>query len=169
MKISKVSISYCIVLATVFVLTSLLNIDVTHYCYTRHNVWQHFIYPFFHANIWHLLGNILCVALLRNRVFKYDTSFWLCIYAVAVIMSFIAFSKLPVCGFSGEIFCALGLSFSTTRKITLSTIITLTIVGVMSFHIAGLLHLMCFVCGTIIGYLYLKLKLLHNDCRILNR
>ena len=63
-------------------------------------------YSFFHANIWHLLGNIVCIWAIKGR-FR-----WVFDYLIAVfVFSLPSLTDLPVCGFSCVIFAEIGRRF----------------------------------------------------------
>ena len=63
-------------------------------------------YSFFHANIWHLLGNIACMWAIKGR-FR-----WFFCYLVAVFAFFLpSLTDLPVFGFSCVIFAEIGRRF----------------------------------------------------------
>ena len=62
---------------------------------------NHFVFHFFHANVWHLLGNGVCLWVMKRMN-------WAASYVVAVLCSFLIVE--PTVGMSGIIFSAIGIN-----------------------------------------------------------
>lgn len=71
----------------------------------------HVLYPLCHANVWHLLANLVCVWMIPCE-FHLSTTF-----LSAVLCSFLPcfVSELTV-GFSGVLFCVVGMSWGRVRR-----------------------------------------------------
>ena len=120
------------------------------------------LYPFSHANIWHLLANILCLFMLRCPLHIFAT------YTIAVIASFIPSFSLYgfLCsdavaaqevtyGFSGVLFAIVGISWGKVHRFRdmLTKNIWFLIIPAFIPHINFLIHLYCLL----LGYLYGRL------------
>ena len=110
-------------------------------------VGNHLLYPFSHANIWHLAGNILCLWMLRCPLHIYAT------YVCAVLCSFLpCFVAEPTMGFSGVLFAMVGISWGKIHRFRdmLKKNIWVLIIPAFLPHINFLIHLYCLL----LGYLY---------------
>ena len=108
---------------------------------------NHLLYPFSHANIWHLAGNILCLWMLRCPLHIYAT------YVCAVLCSFLpCFVAEPTMGFSGVLFAMVGISWGKIHRFRdmLKKNIWVLIIPAFLPHINFLIHLYCLL----LGYLY---------------
>lgn len=120
------------------------------------------LYPLSHANIWHLLANILCLFMLRCPLHIFAT------YTIAVIASFIPSFSLYgfLCsdavaaqevtyGFSGVLFAIVGISWGKVHRFRdmLTKNIWFLIIPAFIPHINFLIHLYCLL----LGYLYGRL------------
>ena len=114
---------------------------------------DHFLYPLCHANIFHLLGNILCLWMLRCPLYIPTT------FVCAALCSFLpCLSTEPTMGFSGVLFSMAGISWGRTgrfidmcRKCLPFVLITLLIPNVNA-----LIHLYCLMAGYLIGLTGIK-------------
>ena len=108
---------------------------------------NHLLYPFSHANIWHLAGNILCLWMLRCPLHIYAT------YVCAVLCSFLpCFVAEPTMGFSGVLFAMVGISWGKIHRFRdmMRKNIWVLIIPAFLPHINFLIHLYCLI----LGYLY---------------
>ena len=108
---------------------------------------NHLLYPFSHANIWHLAGNILCLWMLRCPMHIYAT------FVCAVLCSFLpCFVAEPTMGFSGVLFAMVGISWGKIHRFRdmMRKNIWVLIIPAFLPHINFLIHLYCLM----LGYLY---------------
>ena len=108
---------------------------------------NHLLYPFSHANIWHLAGNILCLWMLRCPMHIYAT------FVCAVLCSFLpCFVAEPTMGFSGVLFAMVGISWGKIHRFRdmMRKNIWVLIIPAFLPHINFLIHLYCLI----LGYLY---------------
>lgn len=150
------------ILTVIFLLTK----DSSSFGYSMDSrLYNHFIYMFYHANIFHLIGN--CYALyfvLNNGMYKWK-HLLLILYSFSVLASFVPISHVPTIGFSAPIFVMIGLNFYPYSK--KSKIITLFIVavGFIFPEINAILHVICLLFGFTFSYFFLKIKSIVNDCK----
>ncbi|WP_367279879.1 rhomboid family intramembrane serine protease [Bacteroides sp.] len=126
--------------------------------------WTHFTYQFLHGSFIHLLSNAYALWFCLN---KKNASFknLLSIYLMSVLASFIIPSSIPTVGSSGMIFSIIGInliSAPTKRNIIYTTIILIT--GFIIPHIAGGIHLTCFILGFTVSAIYKNINRFKNDC-----
>jgi membrane associated rhomboid family serine protease len=121
---------------------------------------SHFLYPFSHANIWHLAANVLCLWMLRCPMHLVAT------YLVAVLCSFLpsfclydsiargGFAALlePTYGFSGVLFAMVGVSWGRIHRFRDMILRNKWYLFTPAFlpHINFLIHIYCLL----FGYLY---------------
>ncbi len=123
----------------------------------------HLLYPFSHANIFHLLANILCLWLLRCQLHLPIT------YATAVLCSFLpsfsfydiadtittatAAGQEPTCGFSGVLFAMVGISWGKIRRFKEMIRRNMWFLVLPAFipHVNALIHLYCILAGYLCG------------------
>lgn len=126
---------------------------------------SHFIYPFFHANIFHLLGNLLGIYFIARHIKSIIVS-----YFIAVIASFIAYSSMPTIGFSGVLYAFIGLSGllfnKNVSKVTIAIMLIYVLIGLLLPTINGFLHITCLVLGCLF---FLIKKKLYGYIRDLQR
>ena len=109
----------------------------------------HCLFPFSHANVFHLAANILCLYMIRFP-FSFAQAF-----AVSFIASFIpaptfqystmSFADLPTCGLSGVIFAAVAQRYAqcTTFTVTLKYLILPAFIASLLPNVNMLFHLYC--------------------------
>ena len=102
-----------------------------------------FGYMFFHANVFHLIANIICIWSIKRH-------YWESV-AIGVICSFAATS--PTIGISGVIFATIGITcgIHMNRKALLYSLATALIIGLMP-SISLLLHIWALIIGYIYGW-----------------
>ncbi len=112
------------------------------------NFWGHVLYPLSHANIYHLLANILCFWMIRTRMHLVLS------YLCAVICSFLpCFMSEPTMGFSGVLFCMVGISWGKVHRFK-DMIWNNKWFLALSFmlpHVNAFIHLYCLFGGYLIG------------------
>lgn len=122
----------------------------------------HFLYPFSHANIWHLAANCLCLFLLRCPLHIFAT------YAIAVLCSFLpsfclfdsmvqggfAALKEPTYGYSGILFAMVGISWGKIHRFRDMILRNKWILIIPAFipHINFLIHIYCLLAGYLYGH-----------------
>lgn len=134
--------------------------------YIRGDVAEHFVYMFFHANIFHLAGNALAAWFTFRKPCRIAAA-----YLVAVLCSFISYSDMPVMGLSSMIYALIGFNTVLMRyplkaKITLALALSL---GLLLPNINGLLHILCFSLSFATAYIYKRIKSLSDDYRHIGR
>ena len=118
----------------------------------------HLLYPLSHANIWHLLANILCLWMLRCPLHLFVT------YLMAVICSFFpsfclglfdgfTLQSEPTYGFSGVLFAMVGISWGRIHRFKDMVIRNKWILILPAFipHINFLIHIYCLMAGYLYG------------------
>jgi len=146
----------------ILVLTYLLPVK---HGYILGSTWEHFVYIFFHANIFHLAGNCYCTWLiLKNN----NSKTLIPLYTLSVLASFIAYNNLPTIGFSAPLFVALGINFHKTKNKKTYIPLLISVLASLPFPLVNTrLHVTCFI----LGYLYTTLKhfikeISHDNSRI---
>ena len=127
---------------------------------------DNFLYPLSHANIWHLLANILCLWMLRCKMHIVAT------YLIAVVCSFLpsfsiydcvmqgGFSALsePTYGFSGILFAMVGVSWGKIHRLRDMIVRNKWYLIIPAFlpHVNFLIHIYCLFAGYLYGTLCVK-------------
>lgn len=109
---------------------------------------RHISYPLCHANIWHLMANILCLWSISCRMHLSSS------YIIAVLCSFLpCFLSEPTTGFSGVLFALVGISWGRTRRFKdmLWRNKWFLVVPVFIPHVNAFLHFYCLVAGYLAG------------------
>lgn len=110
----------------------------------------HLLYPFSHANVWHLLANLLCLWMITCRLHL------LAAFAVAVGCSFLpCFVCEPTMGFSGVLFAVLGMSWGRVRRFKdmIWRNKWFLVVPLFLPHVNGVIHIYCLVVGYFVGWI----------------
>lgn len=109
-------------------------------------LFTHFTCHFFHANIFHLAGNVLCLSILRP-----SPAFLLRAFPVAVAATW--FTDVPSIGFSAVLYAYMGLNALGWRIGAKDWLIFITANLLTAFlpGIAFTLHLMAFSFGMIVS------------------
>lgn len=112
----------------------------------------HLLYPISHANIFHLLGNVLCLWMLRCPL-----HIGIC-YAIAVLCGFLpCLTSEPTMGFSGILFAMAGISWGRTGKFGMMCrkCLPYILICLLIPHVNVMIHVYCLMAG----YLYGTLKI----------
>lgn len=126
----------------------------------------HMLYPLSHANIWHLLANMLCLFMLRCKMHLLAT------YLIAVLCSFMpsfsiydcvmqgGFDALsePTYGFSGILFAMVGVSWGKIHRLRdmVNRNKWFLIIPAFLPHVNFLIHIYCLFVGYLYGTLCAK-------------
>jgi membrane associated rhomboid family serine protease len=141
-------------------------IPITGYSSDDSSLLPHLLYPLGHANLWHLVGNLFILWLLRGETLRLWQD-----YAIAVACSFLPvipglwdfFSTgepLSTVGFSGVLFAELGIRWGAWCRQQQSAKAYLTfcerlmpfvLVGFLIPHINWSIHLYCVIAGLVYG------------------
>lgn len=121
----------------------------------------HLLYPFSHANIWHLLVNICCLWMVRCPMRLYIT------YLIAVLASFLpcltfsfshGFTLMtePTMGFSGILFAMVGMSWGRINQFRNMIWRNKWFLIIPPFlpHVNFLIHIYCMLFGYLAGTVY---------------
>ena len=110
----------------------------------------HFLFHFYHSNIWHLLANASCIYAMRR--FR-----WLESYVIAVVCSF--FIVEPTVGISGMVFAAIGCNLGERGmwKGLLKCGVSAFLFGLLP-GVSMVFHLLCLLNGYFTQYLWRKLN-----------
>lgn len=112
----------------------------------------HLVYMFFHANVFHLLGNMLCLYLVTTNRFISVVEHYTVAYLIAVASSWLSCMSVPTIGLSGFVFAIIGMLTPfvyCTRNII---IIALSLaLGFVIPNSNGLIHLWSFTFGFLYG------------------
>ena len=120
----------------------------------------HLLYHFFHANIFHLAANILCLFLIKFPI-RYLKAF-----LVATFVSFLpcptwqwsqmSFEYIPVCGLSAFLLAVIGIAWGEVS--TFNRMVKTTLLPVAVFSLLPNVNLLIHVYALIFGFVVGKLK-----------
>ena len=105
---------------------------------------NHIIYSVYHANIFHLLINLIVLWNIKNRIDMLHS------FLVAIIASFLPmYVNQPSMGLSGFLFAAFGIMWGNTGRFkeAAKKVMPFILVTMLLPNINGLLHLYCFCTG----------------------
>ena len=108
----------------------------------------HALYPLSHANIFHLLANILCLWMISCEL-HFTTSFLL-----AALCSFLpCFVSEPTMGFSGVLFSVIGISWGNAHRFKdmIWRNKWFLVVPVFIPHVNAFIHIYCLLAGYVVG------------------
>ena len=111
---------------------------------------HHFVYSFFHLNLFHLLINLMVLWSIKNRI---DVTLS---FVAAVASSFLPmFVTEPTMGLSGFLFSAFGIMWGKTGrwKEAAKKAMPFILFTMLLNDVNGLLHFWCFWLGYSIGFL----------------
>lgn len=157
----KCKLVVCLVLVlSFFLLPKFGFISTFHVC--SDSIAAHFLYPLSHANIFHLIVNILCLFMLQCPMRLHIT------YPIAVIASFLPCFTLyglitgsgfllsePTMGFSGVLFAMVGISWGLIHRFRLMLWKNKWFLIIPAFlpHMNLFIHLYCLLFGYLAGHL----------------
>ena len=124
------------------------------------------LYPFFHANVFHLAVNILSVWVLFRRC---KPSRLVAAYLIAFAVYPLSFIR-PVVGFSNMLFAVSGMNTPSFRDKwwtgtgTLVYIATMVLMGLLP-QFSAITHIASFILGTLVAVLVRRCHKLHDDAR----
>lgn len=119
---------------------------------------NHVIYNFFHANIFHLIINLMVLWGIKNKLRPHIA------IPIAVVSSFLPmYVSEPTMGLSGYIFAELGLMWGNTEhwKGAIRKVLPVIIITMLIPNINGLLHLYAFFIGLV--FLYIAKAAAHHE------
>lgn len=111
----------------------------------------HVLYPLSHANVWHLMANILCLWMIPCGLHLSVS------YLIAVLCSFLpCFIGEATCGFSGVLFAIVGMSWGRVKRFRdmLWRNKWFLIIPMFIPHVNALLHIYCLMGGYLVGYFW---------------
>ena len=114
----------------------------------------HLLYPLCHANVWHLLANVLCLWMIPSE------SHLLTAFVCSVLCSYLpCFVTEPTMGLSGVLFAIVGISWGKVRRFRdmFWKNRWFLIIPVFIPHVNAFIHVYCLVAGYVAGR-YLPLK-----------
>lgn len=150
-------------LTTIYLMS--LFVDVPGPGYSRDNLWPHFYYMFFHANVFHLALNCLGAYFLVREIKPLIAA-----YLISVALSFILYAKYPTLGFSAPLLVLVGyygnlLSRNPFREPRLLMAYSILIAGLFNPKLNGLIHIAAMLCGILLSLLNNVIARLRYDYR----
>lgn len=118
------------------------------------------LYSISHANIWHLLANILCLWMIPCPLHL------LVSFLLAALCSFLpCFVTEPTMGFSGVLFSMVGISWGMTGRFRdmLWKNKWFLVIPIFVPHVNAFIHLYCIVVGYLAGVVYGRLSFRGNE------
>lgn len=115
--------------------------------------WTHFVYMFFHANIFHLIGNCYALFFLLNKRNIIPA------YLIAVIASFLPMN--PTVGVSSMIFAIIGMC-RINSKFQKVFFYSYLVLGLIIPGINGTIHISSFVLGSLYKWCITNYNLFNN-------
>ena len=119
----------------------------------------HVLYPLSHANVWHLMANILCLWMIPCGLHLSVS------YLIAALCSFLpCFIGEATCGFSGVLFAIVGMSWGRVKRFRdmLWRNKWFLIIPMFIPHVNALLHIYCLMAGYLVGYFWRDNIALHG-------
>ena len=118
------------------------------------------LYSFYHVNVFHLAGNLVCLWLIRGRMELLPS------YVIAVISALLPQFTTPVYGFSGVLFSLVGLRYGKYSNFLTMFKKCGWVLGLTIFipNVAVLLHAYCLVLGYVYGYGARYISLSRGKC-----
>lgn len=105
-------------------------------------LFNHFVYMFFHGNIIHLLSNLYALRVMPMRNLPVA-------FGIAILCSFVCYTDYPTVGFSGVIFALYGMNCDQYRIAAKTWMIVLftLLIGFVFSRFNNTLHIACFTVG----------------------
>lgn len=113
----------------------------------------HLLYPFLHANIFHLAVNLIVLWSIRNKME------WIKASLISFVASYLPmYVSEPTVGLSGFLFAVFGLMWGKANRLydATKTAAPIIIVSMLLPHVNGLLHLYAFALGYLMNNLILR-------------
>ncbi len=160
MKDSHIKIVLTLVLCLSYCFLPKYGFTPFHGSLSGHTLATHLLYPFSHANVFHLLANIVCLWWLRSLHLPVT-------YIIAVLCSFLPSFSLygffagqgfalaePTYGFSGIIFAVVGVSWGKVHRFRDMLWRNKWFLIITTFlpHVNFLIHLYCLLLGFLYGF-----------------
>ena len=160
------TIEKCVV--TVLLTVCFMSLPATGYTNgDMENGEAHLLYIVSHANVWHLAGNLLCLWLMRRRLYLYSSL--MIAFLASYIPAFSIYGDMGVTlGFSGVLFAIVGTKWgvycdacrrtedaSICHKSVerfLMKVLPFAIVGILIPHVNWCLHTYCLLAGFAYGW-----------------
>lgn len=124
--------------------------------YTNNSEWHtHILYMLAHANIFHLLGNLLCLWMIRGGLNLFSSVF------IAFACSFLpAFTLEPTMGFSGVIFAIVGSKWGAYGQLwnMCKKVLPFVLLTALIPNVNAAIHIYCLFGGYFIQYIIKQLR-----------
>lgn len=119
---------------------------------------NHMTYYLFHVNIFHLAINIVSWFFLRKMRLK-----WWIMNSVVILTCIISgyFATTPTLGMSGGLFGVTGFAYGMVPEKSIpqtSTVLCVIFISILLPGIAGIVHLVGFISGYLIAYIYGRIR-----------
>lgn len=108
--------------------------------------WTHFIYIFFHANVFHLAANLYALWFIRAQRSRFIISCF-----IAIIVSFI--TPYPIVGFSTVIYSMWGMNMLQYSRNTWLIFLAINLITILLPGIGWIAHFSAFSLGLFYSYL----------------
>jgi len=142
---------YSLAKAIVSVVLAVSYFAAPQFAFPGGGVFGHLFYPLSHANVFHLLANVLCLWMIPCGL--HLCSAWV----VAVACSFLpCFLGEDTCGFSGVLFAIVGMSWGRVKlfREMLWRNKWWIVIPMFVPHVNALLHVWCLLGGFLVGYIW---------------
>ena len=130
------------------------------------NIKVHLLYVVSHANVWHLAANLLCLWLIRRKLYLYSSL--VIAFLASLIPAFSIYGDMGVTlGFSGVLFAIVGIKWGVYCRICRQThiaqwknalsqfvirIVPFALLGIIIPHVNWCLHTYCLLAGFAYGW-----------------
>lgn len=123
-----------------------------------------FVYHFFHANIFHLIGNLFAMYIIMHKVYISWRELLPISFIIATICSFFCGFNTPTIGLSGIVYAVYGMHLSLYRAkfkmfciMVAPIIVMMVLTSLLGLKINNILHLSSYILGCV--YSFFKYKL----------
>lgn len=161
----RIRIEQCLITLVLTVCWAFL--PATGYTNGNTDISLHLMYMWSHANIWHLAGNLLCLWLMRKKLYLYSSL--LIAFLASYIPAFSIYGDMGMTlGFSGVLFAIVGtkwgLYISEWKRLNairiyrmymgqfIMRILPFALVGILIPHVNWCLHTYCLLAGFAYGW-----------------
>lgn len=161
----RIRIEQCLV-TFILVVSFLFEPAIGYTSADTENVRPHLEYMWSHANVWHLAGNLLCLWLIRRKL--YLCSSLVIAFLASFIPAFSIYGDVGVTlGFSGVLFAIVGTKWGVYCRICRQThiaqwknalsqfmirILPFALLGILIPHVNWCLHTYCLLAGFAYGW-----------------